>query len=171
MFLRIFFGDTDSVSLFSQFPYNNATFEQYFPKFSRKLLEKNLFCGVHHNLQQNHLKQKNQKAFVKGDVSRGNPGRIFFFDFSIFCSTWKPKNRFSLKKKSGKFIIVQLMIIKQNKKAPRNTWWIMWKTTVQNFKTIGPVDFELWSTQTSEITSFRKTLQSFARLKIQNKTR
>ena len=33
MFLRIFFGDTDSVSLFSQFSNNNPTFEQYFPKF------------------------------------------------------------------------------------------------------------------------------------------
>ena len=27
MFLRIFFGDTDSVSLFSPFLYNNAIFE------------------------------------------------------------------------------------------------------------------------------------------------
>ena len=34
-----FFGDTDSVSLFSQFPYNNATFEQYFPKFSLQNIE------------------------------------------------------------------------------------------------------------------------------------
>ena len=33
MFLRIFFGDTNSVSSFSQFPYNDATFEQYLPKF------------------------------------------------------------------------------------------------------------------------------------------
>ena len=39
MFLRIFFGDTDSVSLLSQFPYNNATFEQYFPKFSLHNIE------------------------------------------------------------------------------------------------------------------------------------
>ena len=39
MFLRIFFSDTDSVSSFSQFPYNNATFEQYFPKFSLQNIE------------------------------------------------------------------------------------------------------------------------------------
>ena len=58
----------------------------------RRRLEKTLFCGVHHNSQQNHLKQKNQSAFVKGDVSRGNPGRIFFFDFSTFRSTRKPTN-------------------------------------------------------------------------------
>ena len=35
---------------------------------------------------------KNQSVFVKGDVSRGNPGRIFFIDFSIVRSTWKSKN-------------------------------------------------------------------------------
>ena len=46
----------------------------------RRRLEKKLFCGVDHNSHQNHLKQKNQSAFVKGDVSRGNSGRIF-------CST------------------------------------------------------------------------------------
>ena len=34
MFLRIFFGDTDSVHLFTQFSYNNATYKQYFSKFS-----------------------------------------------------------------------------------------------------------------------------------------
>ena len=42
----------------------------------RRRPEKKLFCGVYHNWQQNHLKQKNQNAFVKGDVSRGKPGRI-----------------------------------------------------------------------------------------------
>ena len=51
----------------------------------RRLLEKKLFCGVHHNSQQINLKKKS------------------------------------------------------------------------NFKTIGPVDFELWCTRTSKITSFRKT--------------
>ena len=65
----------------------------------RRRLEKKLFCGVHHNSQQNHLKQKNQSAFVKGNVSLGNPGITWFFsDFSILRSTWKPKYRFSLKK-------------------------------------------------------------------------
>ena len=39
MFLRIFFGDIVSVSLFSQFTYNNSTFEQYFPKFSLQNIE------------------------------------------------------------------------------------------------------------------------------------
>ena len=39
MCLRIFFGDRDSVSLFSQFPYNNVTFEQYFPKFLLQNIE------------------------------------------------------------------------------------------------------------------------------------
>ena len=39
MFLRIFFSDTDSVSSFSQFAYNNATFEQYLPKFSLQNIE------------------------------------------------------------------------------------------------------------------------------------
>ena len=39
MFLRIFFGDTDSLSSFSQFLYNNATFEQYLPKFSLQNIE------------------------------------------------------------------------------------------------------------------------------------
>ena len=35
----MFFGDTDSVSSFSQFAYNNATFEQYLPKFSLQNIE------------------------------------------------------------------------------------------------------------------------------------
>ena len=39
MFLRIFFGDTDSVSSHSQFLYNNATFEQYLPKPSLQNIE------------------------------------------------------------------------------------------------------------------------------------
>ena len=39
MFLRIFFGDTDSASLFIQFPYYNTTFEQYFPQFSSQNIE------------------------------------------------------------------------------------------------------------------------------------
>ena len=39
MFLRIFFVDTDSVSSFSQFLYNNSTFEQYLPKFSLQNIE------------------------------------------------------------------------------------------------------------------------------------
>ena len=34
MFLRIFFSDTDSVSSFSHFPYNNIKFGQYVPEFS-----------------------------------------------------------------------------------------------------------------------------------------
>ena len=42
---------------------------------------------VYFHIIMQHLKQKNQSAFVKGDFSRGNPGRIFFFDFSIFRST------------------------------------------------------------------------------------
>ena len=46
-------------------------------------LGKKSFCGAHHNSQQNHLKQKNQSAFVKGNVSRGNPRRIFFL-FRLF---------------------------------------------------------------------------------------
>ena len=99
MFLRIFFGDTDSVSLFSQLPYNNATFEQWFPKFLLQNIQnwandseypvaprKKVFFGVHHISQQNHLKQKNQNAFVKGDVSRGNSGRIFFSIFQFFVA-------------------------------------------------------------------------------------
>ena len=124
----------------------------------RGRFKKKLFCGVHHNSQQNHLKQKNQSAFVKGDVTRGNSGRIFFFSifqFSVALGSQKTDFRW---KKIGQFVIVKLIIIKINKKAPRNTWWIMWKSTVQNFKKIGPVDFELWCTRTSKITSFRKTL-------------
>ena len=39
MLSRIFSGDTDSVSSFSQFPYNNATFEQYLLKFSLQNIE------------------------------------------------------------------------------------------------------------------------------------
>ena len=38
-FLRIFFGDTDSISSFSQFPYNNATFEQYLRTFLLQNIE------------------------------------------------------------------------------------------------------------------------------------
>jgi len=34
----------------------------------RSRREKKVVCGEHHNSQQNHLKQKNQNAFVKGDV-------------------------------------------------------------------------------------------------------
>ena len=49
-----------------------------------KRLEKKLFCGVHHSSQNNHLKQKNQNAFVKEDVSRGNRERIFFSIFQFF---------------------------------------------------------------------------------------
>ena len=39
MFLGIFFCDTDSISSFSQFPYNNAIFEQYLPKLSLQNIE------------------------------------------------------------------------------------------------------------------------------------
>ena len=39
MFLRIFFCDIDSVSSFSEFPYNDATFEPYFPNFSLQNIE------------------------------------------------------------------------------------------------------------------------------------
>ena len=55
---------------------------------------KKLFCGVHHNSQQNHLKQKNQNAFVKGDVSRGNPGTIFFPIFQFFVALGNQKTDF-----------------------------------------------------------------------------
>ena len=64
---------TDSVSLFSQFPYNNATFEQYSPKFSLQNIEnwasdsKSPEAPRKKVFLQNHLKQKNQSAFVKGD--------------------------------------------------------------------------------------------------------
>ena len=64
----------------------------------RRRLEKMLFYCVHHNSQQNHVKQKNQNAFVEGGVSRGNPGRIFK---KKIRSTWKPKNRFPLKKSAN----------------------------------------------------------------------
>ena len=74
MFLRILFGDTDRISLFSQFPYNNVTFEQYLLKFS---------------LQKMHLLKE---MFLEITLGR------FFFDFSIFRSTLKPKNHFSLRK-------------------------------------------------------------------------
>ena len=50
----------------------------------RRLLEEKLFCGVHHKSQQNHFKQKNQSAFIKGDFPRGNPKRITFFRFLNF---------------------------------------------------------------------------------------
>ena len=39
IFLKNFFGNTDSVISFSQFSYNNATFEQYLPKFSLQNIE------------------------------------------------------------------------------------------------------------------------------------
>ena len=61
----------------------------------RRRLEKKLFCGVHHNSQQNHLEQKNQNAFVKGDVSPGNPGRIFLFSiFQFFVILGRQKTDF-----------------------------------------------------------------------------
>ena len=49
----------------------------------RRRLKKSCFA-VYIISQQNHLKQKNQSAFVKGDFSQSNPGRIFFrfFNFS-----------------------------------------------------------------------------------------
>ena len=55
----------------------------------RRRLKKKLFCGVHPNPQENHLKQKNQNAFVKGDVSRGNPERMFFFQFFVALASQK----------------------------------------------------------------------------------
>ena len=60
----------------------------------RRRFEKKLFCDVHHNSQQNHLKQKNQNAFIKGDVSRGNPGRIFFSIFQFFVALGNQKTDF-----------------------------------------------------------------------------
>ena len=60
----------------------------------RDRLEKKLFCAVDHNSQQNHLKQKNQSAFVKGDVSRGNPGMIFFSIFQFFVALGSQKTDF-----------------------------------------------------------------------------
>ena len=53
--------------------------------------------NVHHNSQQNHLKQQNKNAFVKGDVSRGNPGRIFFSIFQFFVALGSQKTDFRLK--------------------------------------------------------------------------
>ena len=61
----------------------------------RRRLEKKFFCAVHRNLQQNHLEQKkNQNAFVKGDVPRGNPGRIFFSIFQFFLALGSQKTDF-----------------------------------------------------------------------------
>ena len=59
----------------------------------RRRFEKKLFCGVHHNSQQNHLKQK-KNIFVKGVVSRGNPGRIFFSFFQFFVALGSQKTDF-----------------------------------------------------------------------------
>ena len=39
MFLKKNVVDADRVSLFIQFEYNNATFEQYFPQFSSQNIE------------------------------------------------------------------------------------------------------------------------------------
>ena len=63
----------------------------------RRHLEKKLFCGVHHNSQQSHLKQKNQNAFVKGDVFRDNPERIFFSIFQFFVALGSQKTDFRSK--------------------------------------------------------------------------
>ena len=52
----------------------------------RKRLEKKLFCGVHYNSQQNHLKLKNKNVFVKGDVFQGNPGQIYVSIFQFFVA-------------------------------------------------------------------------------------
>ena len=53
----------------------------------RRHLEKKLFCGVHHKSQQNHLKQKNQNAFSKGEFLEfleSFSWKDFFFRFFIF---------------------------------------------------------------------------------------
>ena len=60
----------------------------------RRRIEKKFFCGVHHNSQHNHLKQTNQNAFFKGDVSRGNPGRIFSLIFQFFVALGSQKTDF-----------------------------------------------------------------------------
>ena len=60
----------------------------------RRRREKKLFCGVHHNSQQNHLKRKIQNAFVKGDLSRSSPGRIFFSIFQFFVALESQKTDF-----------------------------------------------------------------------------
>ena len=57
----------------------------------RRRLGKKLFCGVHNKSQQNHLKQKNQNAFVKRDVSRVNAGKIFFSIFQFFVALGSQK--------------------------------------------------------------------------------
>ena len=55
----------------------------------RRHLEKKLFCGLDQNSRQNHLKQKNQNAFVKGDVSQSYTGRISLKnDIFIILSTY-----------------------------------------------------------------------------------
>ena len=95
MFLRICFGDTDSLVHSINFHIimqhlNNIclNFHCKILKIERvtnlrRRLEKKLFFGLHHNSQQNHLEQKNQSAFLKGDFSLGNPARILFFQFFV----------------------------------------------------------------------------------------
>ena len=40
---KLFFGNTDNASLFSQFPYNIAIFEQYFPFSLKNTVKSRLF--------------------------------------------------------------------------------------------------------------------------------
>ena len=124
MFLRIVFSDTDSVSLFSQFPYNNATFEKYFPKF---LLQNSDKFSLQ-NFEKFSLQKLSEWQWISGGATKKScfavyiitHNRIiwnkkiemhllnelfldvtlggFFFYFSTFRSTWKPNNRFPLKK-------------------------------------------------------------------------
>ena len=98
----------------------------------RRRLEKKLFCGVHHNSQQNTLKQKNQNAFFKGDVSRGNLGRIFLFSiFQFFVALGSQKTDFRLKNR----LICYCKINKYLKKkltGISGELWVEVCTTFQN---------------------------------------
>ena len=109
-----FFGDTDSLSSFSQFPYNNATLRQYLSEFALQNIEnwasdskspeaprKKLLCGVRYNSQQNHLRTKKIKVHLLKKMFLEVILVGFFFDFSIFRSIWKPKNWFTLKKSAN----------------------------------------------------------------------
>ena len=101
MFLRIFFGETDIVLVYQS---KILKIERVRVNL-RKRVEKKLFCGgVHHNSQQNHSKQKNQNAFIKGDVSRGNPRRIFF-SISQFLVTLGSQNPDFRSKKSANLLL------------------------------------------------------------------
>ena len=130
MFLRIFFGDTDCVSSFSLFPYNNATFEQYLPKFSL------LICYCKMNNYSN--KQRSSQQYLVNYVRKccAKFQNDWFSRFWVMMYTDFKNNRFQ--KNALKFCSTNSQLVN----LYRNPAWSNGRSNTHNFVNFAPIDMK-----------------------------